>query len=62
MIAKGEIKFKIARQERGEVIRNESDIRKLINIMIKNRGDVLSIDSFVRTHKVNENDNSPSPR
>ena len=48
----------MARQERGEVIPNESDIRKLINIGIKYRADVLSIDSFVRSHKVNENDNS----
>ena len=57
VIAKGEIRIKIARQEGGEVIRNESDIRVLTNLMIKNQGDVLSLDSFVRSHKVNENDN-----
>ena len=34
------------------------DIKSLIDLMIKKQGDVLSIDSFIRTHSVNENDNS----
>ena len=59
VIAKGEVKIKVARQLRsGDVARNESAIRALIRLMIEHRADVLSIDSFIRTHKVNENDNS----
>jgi hypothetical protein len=59
VIAKGEIKIKVARQSRsGDVERNEPIIRALINLMLEHRADVLSIDSFVRTHRVNENDNS----
>jgi len=59
IIAKGEIKVKVARQLRsGDVARNESVIRALIRLMIEHRADVLSIDSFIRTHQVNENDNS----
>src|SRR5262249_43682453 len=58
-IAKGEIKVKVARHLRsGDVARNESTIRALTRLMIEHRADVLSIDSFIRTHKVNENDNS----
>jgi RecA-family ATPase len=57
--ARGEIKIKIARQLRsGDVERNELMIRALTNLMIEKRADVLSIDSFIRTHGVNENDNS----
>jgi hypothetical protein len=57
--AKGEIKIKVARQLRsGDVERGESIIRALIRLMIEHRADVLSIDSFIRTHRVNENDNS----
>jgi hypothetical protein len=57
--AKGEVKIKVARQLRsGDVERNESVIRALTQLMVEHHADVLSIDSFIRTHKVNENDNS----
>jgi DNA polymerase I-like protein with 3'-5' exonuclease and polymerase domains len=59
VIAKGEIKIKVARQLRtGDVERNEQTIRALTRLMTEHHGDVLSIDSLIRTHKVNENDNS----
>jgi hypothetical protein len=59
LLAKGEVKIKVARQLRsGDVERNETVIKVLTQLMLKHRGDVLSIDSFIRTHKVNENDNS----
>jgi DNA polymerase len=57
--AKGELKIKIARQLRsGDVARNEQMIRALTRLAIENRADVISIDSFVRTHRVGENENS----
>jgi hypothetical protein len=59
VIARGEIKMKIAKQLRsGDVERDELVIRALTNLMIEKQADVLSIDSFIRTHKVHENDNS----
>jgi len=59
VISKGEVKIKVARQLRsGDVERNEQTIRALIRLVHKRQADVLSIDSFIRTHKVNENDNS----
>jgi hypothetical protein len=59
VIAKGEIKIKVARQLRsGDVERNEQTIRALTRLVHRHRADVLSIDSLIRTHKVNENDNS----
>jgi hypothetical protein len=59
VIARGEIKLKVAKQLRsGDVERNELVIKALTNLMIEHRADVLSVDSFIRTHKVNENDNS----
>jgi hypothetical protein len=59
VIAKGEIKIKVARQLRsGDVERNEPIIQALTKLMIEHRADVLSVDSFIRTHRVNENDNS----
>ena len=59
VIAKGEIKLKIARQLRsGDVERNELIIKALTKLMIEKQADVLSVDSFIRTHKVHENDNS----
>jgi AAA domain len=57
--AKGEIKIKVARQLRsGDVERNGLVIKALTKLMLEHRADVLSIDSFIRTHRVNENDNS----
>jgi hypothetical protein len=59
VIARGEIKLKVAKQLRsGDVERNELVIRALTNLMIEHQADVLSVDSFIRTHKVHENDNS----
>src|SRR5262249_31041144 len=59
VIAKGEVKIKVARQLRtGDVERNEKNIRALTRMVNESRADVLSIDSLIRTHKVNENDNS----
>ena len=57
--AKGEISIKVARVAKsGKVERNRALITALIKLMQKHRADVLSIDSFVRTHEVNESDNS----
>jgi hypothetical protein len=59
VIAKGEAKIKIAKQLRsGDVERNEETIKALTTLVKDNQADVLSIDSFIRTHGVNENDNS----
>jgi AAA domain-containing protein len=57
--AKGELKFKIAAQLRiGSVVRNEPNIKGMIGFLIENKIDVFSIDPFISTHAVNENDNS----
>jgi DNA polymerase len=57
--AKGEVKIKVARQLRsGDVARDEAVVGALTRLMIEHKADVLSIDSFIRTHRVNENDNS----
>jgi hypothetical protein len=59
VIAKGEIDITVAKQLRsGDVERNEQVINALTNLMIEKKADVLSIDSFIRTHHVHENDNS----
>jgi hypothetical protein len=59
VLAKGEVKIKVARQLRsGDVERDEAIIKALTRLMIEHAADVLSIDSFIRTHKVHENDNS----
>jgi DNA polymerase I-like protein with 3'-5' exonuclease and polymerase domains len=59
VIAKGEVKVKVAVQLRsGKIERNAATIRALTRLVIEHRADVLSIDSFVRTHQVSENDNS----
>jgi len=58
VIAKGEIKIQIAKQLRsGEVERNEEEIKKLTALVLERQADVLSIDSFIRTHAIRENDN-----
>jgi hypothetical protein len=57
--AKGEIKIKIAKLLRsGDVERSTQTIKALTNLMLAQRADVLSIDSFIRTHGVNENNNT----
>ena len=58
IIAKGEIKITVATQKRGgEVERNEKCINALTALMLRHRAAVLSIDSFIRTHGVSENEN-----
>jgi RecA-family ATPase len=57
VIAKGELKIKIAVQRKGSVVRNEKVIQSLIDLMLEHKADVLSIDSFRKTHGVQENDN-----
>jgi hypothetical protein len=59
VFAKGEISFKIATERNGKVERNEKVIDALTKFMIEKRADVLSIDSFIRAHAVNENSNVP---
>jgi hypothetical protein len=56
--AKGEIKFKIARLVRGSVLPNTELIEQTINFLRDNKIDVFSIDPFVKTHGVPENDNN----
>jgi hypothetical protein len=59
VIAKGEAKLKVAKQLRtGAIQRNEPVIKALTALMLEQRADALSIDSLIRTHSVNENDNS----
>ena len=59
IIGKGEARIKVARQlKSGEVERNKSDIAALTSLMIEHHADMLSIDSFIRTHQVEENSNS----
>jgi hypothetical protein len=59
IIAKGELPIKIATQNQrsGVVVRNENTISELVAFVRNNKLDVLSIDPFVATHDVNENDN-----
>jgi AAA domain/Bifunctional DNA primase/polymerase, N-terminal len=58
-LAKGEIKFKIAKQETtGSIKRDDAFIDKLLNPLKTKEIDVLSVDPFIATHAVNENDNS----
>jgi hypothetical protein len=57
--AKGEIKVKVAETSRsGQIVRNEPIIKRLTEIMIENTVDVLSVDSLIRSHGVNENNNN----
>jgi hypothetical protein len=58
VLAKEDKKFKVARQRNGDVKRNQELIDALVRLMTEHRGDVISIDSFIRTHAVNENDNA----
>jgi hypothetical protein len=59
VLAKGELKFKIAKLTRtGDVERNMEVIEQLTALMLEKHADVLSIDSFIRTHSVPENNNT----
>ena len=55
--AKGEFKLKIAkRAKNGSPVRNEAIIKNLIDFIIANKIDVVSIDPLVKTHGIQEND------
>jgi AAA domain/Primase C terminal 2 (PriCT-2) len=57
-IAKGELKLKIAKQIRmGEIARDETVIKGLVDYLCENHIDVFSIDPLRKTHRVSENDN-----
>ena len=57
VIAKGEVKIKVAQQLRsGKVERNVSVIRALTNLVLEHAADVLSVDPLRKTHRVNEID------
>ena len=56
--AKGEIKFKIAKQVRGSTQPNTELIEQTIKFLRDNKIDVFSIDPFIKTHGFPENDNS----
>jgi AAA domain-containing protein len=56
--AKGELRIKVATIVRNVVVRNELIIAALKSIVIEHQIDVLSIDSFIRSHGVSENDNN----
>jgi hypothetical protein len=59
VIAKGEMKLKIATQTRsGVIVPDEVAIRGMIDYIIANKIDVVSIDPLRMTHRINENDNS----
>ena len=58
-LAKGEVRFKIAKQvTTGSIQRNDALIEMLVNELKAKEIYVLSVDPFVSTHAVNENDNS----
>lgn len=61
-IAKGELSLKIAAQSRSigiaAVVRNEPAMKGLTALLHANSIDVFSIDPFIATHSVNENDNA----
>ena len=49
--AKGEIKFRIAKQVRGSAQPNTELIEQTIKFLCDNRIDVFSIDPFIKTHR-----------
>jgi hypothetical protein len=58
IIAKGEMKLKIAKYNRYKTVEvNEALKRELMDFVSKNKIDVVSVDPFVKTHGVSENDN-----
>jgi RecA-family ATPase len=59
IIAKGELKLKIAEQTNmGKIKPNPAAIQGLIKFLVENQIDVLSIDPLRKTHRVAENDNT----
>ena len=59
-IAKGELNFKIASilKKSGSVGRDERAIKGMTALLLEQRIDVLSIDPFIATHSIVENDNT----
>jgi AAA domain len=58
IIAKGEIKIKMASYGKFKIVEINDDLkRRLIEFVRANRIDVVSIDPFVKSHGVTENDN-----
>lgn len=56
-IAKGELKIKLATQTRpGMIAPNETAIKQLVDFIIANEIDVVSIDPLRKTHRIPEND------
>ena len=58
VLAKGEIKFKIAKLVRGTIKLNTELIEWIIKFLREKKIDVFSIDPFIKTHGVPENDNN----
>jgi hypothetical protein len=57
--AKGELRFKIAETSKsGLLARNEVLIRRMVDLLIHHRIDVLYVDSLIRSHGASENDNN----
>jgi hypothetical protein len=58
IIAKGEMKLKLAKYGRYKVVEVDDALKqRLIDFVTKNKIDVVSVDPFVKTHGVSENDN-----
>jgi RecA-family ATPase len=59
ILAKGEVSINIATElKSGEIVPNDMDIERLVQLMKSHNADVLSVDSFIRSHSVNENSNN----
>ncbi|MGA7310501.1 MAG: AAA family ATPase [Pseudolabrys sp.] len=56
--AKAEISFKIAKQKKGDTKVDSAFVEEMIKQLRANKIDVLSIDPFLKTHGVSENDNT----
>jgi hypothetical protein len=57
VFSKGDIKLKIATQERSGVVQTHEDVlANLIKVLVENKIDVLSVDPLRKTHRVNEID------
>ena len=60
VLAKGEVKINVATELRnGDVQKHDEVIDRLVELMQSHKADVLSIDSLIRSHSVNENFNGP---
>lgn len=60
ILAKGELRINIATEfKNGDVQQHDEVIDRLVELMKMHNADVLSIDSLIRTHSVNENFDGP---